>query len=26
VKDIPRDLVQDIRRSPSVFSGYRMGW
>jgi len=25
-QDIPPDLVQDIRRLPSAFSGYRTGW
>ena len=25
-QDIPPDLVQDIRRIPSVFSGYRTSW
>jgi len=25
-QDIPPDLVQDIRRIPSVFSGYRTAW
>ena len=25
-QDIPPDLVQDIRRIPSVFTGYRTGW
>ena len=25
-QDIPPDLVQDIRRLPSVFAGYRRDW
>jgi len=25
-QDIPPELVQDIRRIPSAFSGYRTGW
>ena len=25
-QDIPPDLVKDIRRIPSVFSGYRTSW
>ena len=25
-QEISRDLIQDIRRIPSAFAGYRTGW